>query len=127
MARAAAAVGDLQRARSLAERAEAFAQTIAYPQRRMAMLSAVVAAMAAAGDLQRAEALAHAVPSPYERAETIAALAAVTELNHSRSLIAQALATGHWRASLFTLAKLEPDALSIIIDDQGDGICLQIA
>ena len=80
--------------------------------------------MAGAGDLDRAgvlagqaEAAARAITDPYSQAAALAGLARKTELQHARSLLAQALTAGNWEPLVDVLAQISPDAVIVIADE----------
>jgi hypothetical protein len=71
LVKAVADASDLDRARVLAEQAEAAGRAIAQPTWRAQMLVALVKAVAGAGDLDRAEAIARAIADADARAQTL--------------------------------------------------------
>jgi hypothetical protein len=99
VARAATWAGDLDRARALAEQAEAAAQAVTYPapERQAQVLTELARAAAALGDLDRAEATARAITRLDRRAPTLADLAQVAagagDLDRAAALAGQAEAT----------------------------------
>ena len=75
LARAAAAAGDLNRARRLDERAEEAARAIDSPRWQANRLVLMACAAAKSGDVSRAEALVQAITDPWEHARALGSLA----------------------------------------------------
>ena len=110
MAEAAVRSGDL-------DRAEALAQAIRKPYQRARGLALVAEAVARAGDQERAEALARVITKPDLQARVLVNLAKKAELNRAQSLLAHALAVGHWETSVEVLAQIDPDAVFAIANE----------
>jgi hypothetical protein len=114
---AAAALGGLDRAETLAE-------SITDPTWRVPALTRLAEAAAAAGDMGRARALAGraekaagTITNPNRRAQALADLARKAAPNQAHSLLAQALTAGHWQASVVVLVQLNPAAAKTIVDE----------
>jgi hypothetical protein len=73
----------------------------------------LVQAVTDAGDLDRAE----AITAPDQQARSLADPAIKVGPKNDRSLIAAALAAGHWQASINALAKINPAAVIAIADE----------
>lgn len=109
--------GEQGRARALTARAEATARVINIPQQGARALAALALAAARAGDADQAEALAGAITDPGQQARTFAALAENAGPDRARSLVARALAVGHWASSVDVLARIDPAAVVAIVDE----------
>jgi chorismate mutase len=116
LAQAAAAAGDLDRLRALAEQVMAAALAITEPGRQAQVLGHLAAA-AATGDQSQAEAAARAISDPDRQARVLAELAKKAEPSWARSLIARALMAGHWLASADVLVQIDPAAVINIADE----------
>lgn len=99
------------------DRAEALAQAIRKPYQRARGLALVAEAVARAGDQERAEALARVITKPDLQARVLVNLAKKAELNRAQSLLAHALAVGHWETSVEVLAQIDPDAVFAIANE----------
>ena len=117
LTQAAARAGDL-------DRAETIARWISYPGQRVQALAAMAEVAARAGDLDRAETLAKraetaalSISNPDQQARALADLARKVSPNRARSLLAQALTTSHWEATIVVLAQISPVALGTLVDE----------
>jgi hypothetical protein len=99
------------------DRGEALAQAIISPDRRTRALADLVRAAAGAGDLDRATASARSIPDPDEQVRALVGLAEKAESNQARSLLARALVSGHWSASIDVLLQINPTAVRGIADE----------
>lgn len=113
----AARAGEQGRARALTARAEATARVINIPHQGARALAALALAAARAGDADQAEALAGAITDPGQQARTFALLADNAGPDRARSLVARALAAGHWASSVDVLARIDPAAVVAIVDE----------
>ena len=107
------------------------ARAISDPNRRARALADLVEATACAGDLDRsqaladqAEAAARAIPDPERQLRALADLARKAESNQARSLLARALAAGHWGAWIEALLQISPDAVIGIAEEYLRTECL---
>jgi len=114
---AALRTGDLDRAKTLAAQAEEVTRAITNRGQQAQMLAAVTEVALRTGDLDRAETIAEAIIDPYQRACSLADVARNAEPNRSRSLLARALNSGHWKASVEVLVQIDPAAVITVADE----------
>jgi Domain of unknown function (DUF4062) len=117
LAEATQRAGYSEQARALSERAETEARAITESARRMEALSDVSKSLARLGLLNRAKAVAELIASPDLRAAALAGLTENLEPGQARALLALALATGHWEASMDALIQTDPAAVIAITDE----------
>jgi hypothetical protein len=124
LARVAAKAADLDRAGTLVGQAEATVRAIPHPERQAQVLTDLARVAVEAGDLDRAEALAGqaeaaagATTNPGRQAQILADIARDAEPSRACLLLARALTTGHWLASVEILAKANPDSVISIADE----------
>src|SRR5439155_492550 len=121
---ALAAAGQYDRAAAVAVDAEQVARSITDPFWQPRALADLVEALAAAGQHDRAtavavdaEQLARSITNSYWQAQALTDLASIAEPASARSLIADALAVGPWTTPLQELARIDPMALSVFVDE----------
>ncbi len=112
-----AAAGDLGRAQKLAEQAMTAARAITNPDWQAQIMGELARAAAEAGDLDWAEAAALAIIHPGRQARALADLARKAKPAKAPSLLARALTTGHWLASVDVLVHINPAAVIAIADE----------
>jgi hypothetical protein len=99
------------------DRAEAAARSITDPSQQARAFANLARAAGDAGDLDRAEAAARSITDPSQQAQALAELARKAEPGRARALLAWALTTGHWLASVNILVKISPAAVISIADE----------
>jgi hypothetical protein len=124
LARVAAETGNLNRAGTLVGRAEATARAILHPERQAQALAGLARVAAETGDLNRAgtlaglaEATAGVITNLGRQAQILADIASDAEPSRAWILLAQALTTGHWLASVEILARANPASVICIADE----------
>ena len=107
------------------DRAAEIADDIAHPQLRTRMFSELIRAAMSRNDHTRvatlarqAEAAAASIPDPGQQAESLADLALAAEDAAARRFVALAFSTGRWTASLRALARVQPDTLLLLANEQ---------
>ena len=117
LAQAAASAGEQQHALVLAVRAVAAARAGISPGQEARMLADLAQALTAIYGMDRAEAMARAITDPDQQARALAGLAGKAGPTRDQSLLAAALAVGHWRTSIKALVKVNPAAVIAIVDE----------
>ncbi|MDT3446032.1 hypothetical protein [Pseudofrankia sp. BMG5.37] len=91
--------------------AERIAQKITHPGPRARAIHALAQTAGEIGDVERAMRAIESIPNVVGQAEALIALAQSAPRSVALRLVAEALHRGHWRISLPTVGRIEPDAV----------------
>ncbi|MEU8364375.1 hypothetical protein AB0C27_50990 [Nonomuraea sp. NPDC048882] len=97
--------------------AEGLARLITLSRFQAQALSTVAQAFVRAGDRKRAEEVALSITEPAMRAQALTTMSINLPPDEARSILARALAVGHWQICLPALVRIEPQAARAIAED----------